>query len=145
AYAGAAALAHLNERLHLLETLTERVGARTSDELATRVDAVLAELETLRREVQRRQQQQAHESAQRLAAQARDVRGVKVVVEAIENSTSDDLERMVDAIRQQLRSGVVVLGSVSDGRVPFVAGVTKDLTKRVHAGKIVGEAGRTAG
>ena len=73
------------------------------------------------------------------------VLGVKVVVAAIQNSSSEDLERMVDAIRQELRSGVVVLGSVSDGRVPFVAGVTKDLTARVHAGKLVGEVGRKAG
>jgi alanyl-tRNA synthetase len=145
AYAGQAALSHLNERLHLLETLTERVGARTSDELEARLDSLLQELETLRREVQRRQQQQANESASRLAAHAREVRGFKVVVEAIDNSTSEDLERMVDAIRQELLSGVVVLGSVHDGRVPFVVGVTRDLTSRVHAGKLVGEIGRKAG
>jgi alanyl-tRNA synthetase len=145
AYAGQAALSHLNERLHLLESLTERVGARTPEELEARVDAVLQELETLRRDVQRRQQQQANESASSLASHAREVLGVKVVVAAIQNSSSEDLERMVDAIRQELRSGVVVLGSVSDGRVPFVAGVTKDLTARVHAGKLVGEVGRKAG
>jgi alanyl-tRNA synthetase len=145
AYAGQAALSHLNERLHLLESLTERVGARTPEELEARVDAVLQELETLRRDVQRRQQQQANESASSLAAHARDVLGVKVVVAAIQNSSSEDLERMVDAIRQEIRSGVVVLGSVNDGKVPFVAGVTRDLTARVHAGKLVGEVGRKAG
>jgi alanyl-tRNA synthetase len=145
AYAGQAALSHLNERVHLLETLTERVGARTPEELEARVDAVLQELETLRREVQRRQQQQANESASTLAAHARDVQGVKVVIEAVADSTSEDLERMVDAIRQELRSGVVMLGSVSNGKVPFVAGVTRDLIERVHAGKLVGEAGRKAG
>jgi alanyl-tRNA synthetase len=125
--------------------LTERVGARTPEELEARVDAVLQELETLRRDVQRRQQQQANESASSLAAHARDVLGVKVVVAAIQNSSSEDLERMVDAIRQEIRSGVVVLGSVNDGKVPFVAGVTRDLTARVHAGKLVGEVGRKAG
>jgi alanyl-tRNA synthetase len=145
AYAGQAALSHLNERLHLLESLTERVGARTTEELEARLDSVLQELDTLRRDVQRRQQQQANESAGSLAAHAREVLGVKVVVAAIENSTSEDLERMVDAVRQELRSGVVVLGSVSDGKVPFVAGVTKDLTARVHAGKLVGETARKAG
>jgi alanyl-tRNA synthetase len=145
AYAGHAALSHLGERLHLLESLTQRIGARTPEELESRVDSVLEELEALRREVQRRQKQQAHESARGLAAHTREVRGVKVVIEAIENATADDLERMVDAVRQELRSGVVVLGSVSDGRVPLVAGVTKDLTSRVHAGKVVGEVGRKAG
>jgi len=145
AYAGQAALSHVNERLHLLESLTERVGARTPEELEARLDSVLQELETLRRDVQRRHQQQANESAGSLAAHARDVLGVKVVVAAIDNASSEDLERMVDAVRQELRSGVVVLGSVSDGRVPFVAGVTRDLTARVHAGKLVGETARKAG
>jgi alanyl-tRNA synthetase len=144
-YAGQAALAHLKERLHLLETLTERVGARTPEELEARVDSVLQELEALKREVQRRQQQQAHHSASDLVSRAREIDGVQIVVAALESSSSEDLERMVDATRQELRSGVVVLGSVFDGRVPFVVGVTRDLTARVHAGKIVGEIGRKAG
>jgi len=131
AYAGHAALAHLEERLHLLESLAERVGARTPEEIEGRLDAVLQEVETLRREVQRRQQQNANESAGKLASHARDVLGVKVVAEAVDHASRDDLERMVDAIRQDLRSGVVVLGTVDDGRVQFVAGVTKDLTARI--------------
>ena len=49
----------------------------------------------------------------------------------------ETLARLSDAIRQQLGSGVVVLAGSQNGRVPFVVGVTPDLTDRLHAGAIV--------
>jgi alanyl-tRNA synthetase len=142
AYAGRAALSYLNDRLRLLEALAQRVGARTPDELESRIDTVLAEIEGLRRDLQRRQQQQAHDAAGALAAHAREVGGVKVVSESVDRATRDDLTRLVDAVRNELRSGVVVLGSVEDGKVPFVVGVTRDLADRVHAGRLATEIGR---
>ena len=145
AYAGRAALAYLEERLQLLETLGERVGARTPEEFAGRLDAVLQEVETLRREVQRRQQQNANESAGKFLPHARDIHGVNVVAEAVEQANRDELERLVDAIKAELRSGVVVLGSVEDGKVQFVVGVTKDLTARIKAGEIVKQVAAQAG
>jgi alanyl-tRNA synthetase len=145
AYAGQAALAHLNARLHLLESVAERVGARGTDDLEIRVDSLLGELETLRREVERRQQQQANDSAGRLSSHARDVQGVKVVAESVENASAKDLERLVDAVREDIKSGVVVLGSVQDARIQFVVGVTKDLTRRVKAGDVVKQVASKAG
>jgi alanyl-tRNA synthetase len=137
AYAGQPALNYLNRRLHLLETLTERVGARSPDELEARIDSALAEIESLRREVERRRQQQARESAHDLVSRARRVRDIDVVAASVEGASQDDLKKLVDAVRQDLRSGVVILGSVQDGRVPVVVGVTADLTSRLHAGQLV--------
>jgi alanyl-tRNA synthetase len=131
--------------LQVLEKVAERVGARNPDELETRIETVLAEMDTLRRELDRRQQQQARDSAGVLAANARDIAGVKVVAASIDDASAKDLERLVDSVRKELKSGVVVLGSVQDGRVPLAAGVTGDLTARVHAGKLIGEVGRRAG
>ena len=54
--------------------------------------------------------------------------GCKVVAASVESASQDDLKRLVDAVRDDLQSGVVVLGSVQDGRVPLVAGVSRDLT-----------------
>ena len=142
AYAGHAALAYLNERLRLLESAAQRIGVRTPEELEGRIDALLAEMETLRKELERRQQQRAHEAAGDLAAHARSVHGVKVVAEAVQGATREDLDRLVDEVRRELKSGVVVLGSVQDGRVPFVVGITADLSGRVHAGTLAREIGR---
>ncbi|MGI9146935.1 MAG: alanine--tRNA ligase [Chloroflexota bacterium] len=145
AYAGRAALAYLQARLRLLETLAERVGAHSAEEVEGRLDALFQEIDGLRRDVQRRQQRNANDAAAMLAAHARDVRGIKVVAEAAEHASRDDLERLVDAIRHELVSGVVVLGSVDDGKIQFVVGVTKDLTARIKAGDVVKQVAGQAG
>jgi alanyl-tRNA synthetase len=142
AYAGQAARAYFEARLRLLEGLSARLGARSPEELETRVDALLAEMDALRKELHRRQQQQASRSAAAIAAGARPVAGVNVVAASVTGATRDDLTRLVDAVRNELKSGVVVLGSVQDGRVPFVVGVTRDLIDRVHAGRLATEIGR---
>jgi alanyl-tRNA synthetase len=145
AYAGQAALTYLSERVRLLDSVSQRIGARSPDEVAGRLDALLAEIESLRRDLEKMQHEQARGAAGTLAASARDINGVKVVAQAVQGASRADLERLVDAIRQSLGSGVVVLGSVSDGRVDFVAGVTRDLTSRVQAGKLIGAVAREAG
>jgi alanyl-tRNA synthetase len=138
AYAGPAAMQYLNQRLQLLETLSQKVGARNPEEAASRLDALLEEMEGLRKDLQRRQQQQATNQAGQLASSARLVAGVKVVAAAIDGASGDDLARLVDSVRQELRSGVVVLAGAQNGRIPLVVGVTRDLTDRLHAGNIVG-------
>jgi alanyl-tRNA synthetase len=146
AYAGPAAQAYLKERLDLLEDLTQRLGARSPDEVAARIDALLAETETLRRELQRRQQQQANNAAGSLASTARVVGNARVVVASLESASGDDLTRLADAVREELRSGVVVLAGAQNGRIPLVVEVTRDLVDKLHAGTIVKEvATRMAG
>jgi alanyl-tRNA synthetase len=137
AFAGPAAQAYLRQRLSILEHLAEKVGARNPEELETRIDTLLSEMETLRKDLQRRQQQQATNAAGSLASNARVVAGVKVVAASVEGASGDDLARLSDAVRNELGSGVVVLAGSQNGRVPFVVGVTPDLTDRLHAGAIV--------
>jgi alanyl-tRNA synthetase len=144
AYAGPAAQAYIQDRLDLLDSLTHRVGAHSSEEVASRIDSLLAEIESLRKELQRRQQQQASTAAGSLASNARDISGVKVVAASVEGASADDLARLSDAIRQELRSGVVVLAGAQNGRIPVVVGVTRDLTDRLHAGTIVREVAQRA-
>lgn len=145
AYAGQPALDYLNGRLAVLESAAERLGTRSTDEVEQRIESLQAELERLRRDVERRQQQHARESAGSLAEGAREIGGIKVVVQAVDHADEDELKRVVDAVRQDIRSGVVVLGTHQDGRLRFVAGVTPDLTQRVRAGDIIKAVAREAG
>jgi alanyl-tRNA synthetase len=145
AYAGQSALDYLAGRLRVLDELTEQVGARSPDELQARISAMQAELTRLERELERRQHAQARESAGGLAGRAREVAGVKVVAQAIDHADEEELKRVVDAIRQDLQSGVVVLGAKDNDRLRFVAGVTPDLTRRVRAGDVVKAVARMAG
>ncbi|MBV9583135.1 MAG: alanine--tRNA ligase, partial [Chloroflexi bacterium] len=124
ALAGPAALAYLRERLRLLDTLAQRIGARNPEELEARLDGMLAEMDTLRKELERRQQQQAHNAAGALASNARVVNGVNVVAASVDGTSRDDLAKLADAVREQLKSGVIVLAGGQDGRIPLVAEVT---------------------
>ena len=144
AYAGPAALRYLNQRLQLLDTLSQKVGARNPEDAAQRLDALLADMETLRKDLQRRQQQQASTAASALAGGAREIAGVKVVAASVDGASGDDLARLVDSVRQELHSGVVVLAGAQNGRIPLVVGVTPDLTDRLHAGKLVQQVARRA-
>ena len=80
-----------------------------------------------------------------LLQKARVVKGVKVVVGELEQVDRATMRSLVDTLRQKLGSGVVVLGTSADGTVALVAAVTKDLTKRIHAGKIIEQVSQRVG
>jgi alanyl-tRNA synthetase len=80
-----------------------------------------------------------------LIAQVRTIKGVKVISAEIEGVDRETMRQLVDSLRQKLGSGVVVLGTASDGKVALLAGVTKDLTSKLHAGKIVQAAAKGVG
>ena len=70
-------------------------------------------------------------------SQARTIKGVKVISAELEDVDRETMRQLVDTLRQKLGSGVVVLGTAEDGKVALLAGVTKDLTSKLHAGKII--------
>jgi alanyl-tRNA synthetase len=63
----------------------------------------------------------------------------------VDGLDGDGLRAVADRLRERLGSGIVLVGSVADGKVNLVAAVTKDLTKRFHAGKLVQEVARAVG
>jgi alanyl-tRNA synthetase len=65
------------------------------------------------------------------------VKGVKLIAAEVANVDREGLRQLVDTLRQKLGSGVVALGMPEDGKVALIAGVTKDLTAKVHAGKLI--------
>jgi len=67
------------------------------------------------------------------------LKGIKVVASRVDDLDREQLRSIADTLRQQLGSGVVVLFSVHDGQVALITAVTKDLTDRLHAGKIIQE------
>jgi alanyl-tRNA synthetase len=91
----------------------------------------------LEKELETQKRQGALGQLDELAAKAQVIKGVKVVVAEVSNVDREGLRQLVDSLRQKLGSGVVVLGMPEDGRVTLIAGVTKDLTAKVHAGKLI--------
>ncbi len=72
------------------------------------------------------------------ADEAVEVAGVKVLARRVDGVDKAQMRELVDQLRGKIGSGVVVLGGANDGKVTLIAGVTKDLTGRVQAGKLVG-------
>ena len=75
----------------------------------------------------------------------RQVKGVKVLVHRVDNLERAQLRMLVDQLRDKIGSGVVVLGSATDGAVSLIVAVTKDLTGRVQAGKVIGPLAQKVG
>jgi alanyl-tRNA synthetase len=73
------------------------------------------------------------------------INGVKVLISKLEGVEAKSLREMVDGLKNQLRSGIIVLGLVNDGKVSLIAGVTNDLTSTVKAGDVVNIAAQQVG
>jgi alanyl-tRNA synthetase len=103
------------------------------------------ELKKLRKELDQARMKSASSSASSATENVREVKGVKVLAHRADNLERSQLRTLIDNLRNKLGSGVVVLGSVADGKVALIVGVTKDLTTRVQAGKIISEVAKKVG
>ncbi len=103
------------------------------------------ELKKLRKELDQARMKSASSSVQSAAENVREVKGVKVLATRADNLERAQLRVLIDNLRNKLGSGVVVLGSVSDGKVALIVGVTKDLTSKIQAGKIIAEVAKKVG
>ena len=108
-------------------------------ELSAKVAALQDENKRLARELQQAQMKAAigGGGAAGQADEGVDVAGVKLVAREVSGLDKDGLRALVDRLRDQIKSGVVILAAPSDGKVSVVVGVTPDLTKKAPAGEIV--------
>jgi alanyl-tRNA synthetase len=145
AVTGAGALDYVRKLEGELNQVAERVRSLPF-EAALRVEKLQEELKAQRREVEELKRKMALGGGGRdLMAGVREVAGVKVLSTRTDVGDPKALREVADQLRDKLKSGVVVLGGVADGKVALVAAVTPDLAGRVHAGKIIGEVAKVVG
>ncbi|HEU4414193.1 MAG TPA: DHHA1 domain-containing protein, partial [Candidatus Angelobacter sp.] len=96
-----------------------------------------SEIKKLQKELEQMRMKSAGSQVAAVGEKARDIKGVKVVVQRVDNLDRGQMRTLVDNMRNKLGSGVVVLGGVQDGKVALIVGVTADLTARVQAGKVI--------
>jgi alanyl-tRNA synthetase len=70
---------------------------------------------------------------------------VKVLAAQVDGFDRPQLRTLVDSLRNKWKSAVIVLSTIEDGSVSIVSGVTKDLTSKVHAGKLAGSVAQAVG
>ncbi len=109
-----------------------------ADALKAELEKKDAEIRRLTRELDQVRMKSASSSAANVGEKIKEVKGVKVLAHRVDNLERAQLRTLVDQLRDKIGSGVVVLGSASNGNVALIVGVTKDLTSRVQAGKVIG-------
>ncbi len=146
AISGLDALTRFRRLAALAEGLRDKIHVEEESEARLRqfghdlVDFYEKQIKSLQKQLEAQQLKRAAGETGDLVAGAKEVKGVRVVSARVEALDRPALRQMVDGLRAKLGSGVIVLGSVSDSKVALVAAVTKDLTNRLDAGKIVKEA-----
>ena len=97
-----------------------------------------SEIKRLQKELDQARMKSASSTTANIGEKVKEVRGVKVLAHRVDNLDRPQMRTLVDQLRDKLGSAVVVLGSASNGNVSLIVGVTKDLTPRVQAGKVIG-------
>jgi len=113
-------------------------GEVSGELLKAKVAAQDEEMKKLRRELEQMKMKSASAATAGAASSAVEVKGVKVLAQRVDALDKSQMRNLVDELRGKLGSGVVVLGAAAEGKVSLIVGVTKDLTAKVQAGKIVG-------
>ncbi|MGE0312572.1 MAG: alanine--tRNA ligase [Lautropia sp.] len=113
--------------------------ARTTPaDLAARISQMQADNRALEKELERTRAKLVSGRGRDLAADAVDVKGVKVLAARVDGTDAKGMREAMDGLKARLGTAVVVLGAANDGKVQLAAGVTADLTGRLKAGDLVG-------
>ncbi|EOG2146944.1 alanine--tRNA ligase [Salmonella enterica] len=127
----------LNDIAHLLKGDSQNLGDK--------VRAVLERSRQLEKELQQLKDQAAAQESANLSSKAVDLNGVKLLVSELAGVEPKMLRTMVDDLKNQLGSTVIVLATVVEGKVSLIAGVSKDVTGRVKAGELIGMVAQQVG
>ncbi|ECM3598838.1 alanine--tRNA ligase [Salmonella enterica subsp. enterica] len=127
----------LNDIAHLLKGDSQNLGDK--------VRAVLERTRQLEKELQQLKDQAAAQESTNLSSKAVDLNGVKLLVSELAGIEPKMLRTMVDDLKNQLGSTVIVLATVVEGKVSLIAGVSKDVTDRVKAGELIGMVAQQVG
>ena len=114
-------------------------------DIALKAEQAAARIKELERELEQLQRKQAAAKSTELAQDAREVNGVKVLAARVETGEPGPMRELADKLRDQLKSGVVILGGVADGKATLLVAVTSDLSKKHKAGDLVKELSKTLG
>ena len=139
ALTGTGVLEHVRQQSQSIAQASEALHSKPGA-LIEAIEKLTESEKKLRKELEAQQMKRAASAAGDLVQQVREIKGVRVLAARVEVTDRSAMRQMVDDLRGKLQSGVIVLGSAADGRVSLIAAVTKDLTNKLDAGKIVKQA-----
>jgi alanyl-tRNA synthetase len=130
---------------HRTHTDTAPTEISPAEALKLELEKKDAEIKRLARELDQARMKSASASSANIGEKIKDIHGVKVLAHRVDNLERPQLRTLVDQLRDKLGSGVVVLGSATNGSVSLIVGVTKDLTSKIQAGKVIGPVAQKVG
>jgi alanyl-tRNA synthetase len=136
AVTGIGALEHFQKQAQLLSQVASKLNVGEDDVLAT-IEKLSQTVKSLEKGLEAQKRKGALGQLDELISKAQTIKGVKVIAEEVQNVDREGLRQLVDSLRQKLGTGVVALGMPDNGKVALIAGVTKDLTGKVHAGNLI--------
>jgi alanyl-tRNA synthetase len=151
---------HHFQKDHQLENVVAGITGRSTtrgtltdaSEIASPAEALKSELEKkdaeikrLTRDLHQAKMKSASSSVAAVTENIKEVRGIKVLAHRVDNLERGQMRTLIDQLREKLGSGVVVLGSATNGSVSLIVGVTKDLTGKIQAGKVIGPVAQKVG
>jgi alanyl-tRNA synthetase len=131
---GALALVQIQE--DQLQQVADAVKSQPQ-EAAARIAQILDNVKSLEKELSALKSKLASSQGDELLAQAREINGVKVLAAKLDGADAAVLRETMDKLKGKLKSAVILLAAVSDGKVSLIAGVTADATTKVKAGELV--------
>jgi alanyl-tRNA synthetase len=136
AVTGIGALEHFQKQAQVLSQVASKLNVGEDDVLAT-IEKLSATVKSLEKDLETQKRKGALGQLDELIGKAQTIKGIKVIAEEVQNVDREGLRQLVDSLRQKLGTGVVALGMPDSGKVALIAGVTKDLTAKVHAGNLI--------
>ncbi|SNY75113.1 alanine--tRNA ligase [Enterobacter sp. CC120223-11] len=144
AVTGEGAIASLHTQSDVLSDVAQLLKG-DSHNVTEKVRSVLERTRQLEKELQQLKEQAAAQESANLSSKAEEINGVKLLVSELTGVEPKMLRTMVDDLKNQLGSTIVVLATVADDKVSLIAGVSKDVTDRVKAGELIGMVAQQVG
>ena len=138
ALTGLGALNHLRDQEKALRSASELLRVSAA-EVPARIEKLLEDRRSAEREIEQLRSAQRGVASKDLTRDAREIAGVQVIATRVAGAEAKELRGMVDDLRSQLTSGIVLLAAETNGQVSLALGVTKDLTDRFRAGDMIRE------
>ncbi len=144
AVTGEPAVNWVNDKEQQMEALAQLLKSST-DEVNHKVEQILQKLKEQEKQLTQLKGKMASQAGSDLSSQAEDIAGVKILTVQIDGADSNTLRETLDQLKNKLGSAAIVLASEEAGKVKLIAGVTKDLNKKIKAGELVNIAAKEVG
>jgi alanyl-tRNA synthetase len=128
----------------VVDNLTGLLNCKTA-EVGSRVEGLLDEIKKLQAQLKKGAASDLNSAGDQLFAESLEVAGARIIIGEVPPAPIDQIRAQLDRLRQKAKSAVVVVGWVEDGKVGLLSAVTEDLTRKIEAGKLIGEVARVVG